>query len=472
MFAPLSNNVLTPDISRPTAELEDPVSIARIYRIDHIGISAYLVALAAWQRGLRVTFHYEVASKSPRFARSLASASRGEFFSVSDGQKTHFFLRTLGDLTSREASALCDNKQATKQRLIAAGVPVPDGILVDRTALDEVALGTFLQRSAIERFHIKPLVGSLGIGAHGHLSRDAVRSCIADHKDQQLLVEEHMPGMHLRVMVVDGLYVGTFFLINLKVIGDGVSSVAELIEQKRSARRHKALYPSAVIPFADDEKENLAAQGLNQDSIPKIGQIVHINKALQLAQGADVIDVTDTCSYRARELAIRACAAVSVPVGGVDLLIDEETGQHVVLEVNQCPMIKANAFPFYTASPGNRVAESVIDFYFPSSVNNRRLTRASFDFMRVCDMLKSGAVAELSLPVLNANWDHKKVRLKGMAVEQDTQDKVRALAERYGVHIDILRLNGQDVLIDALGPSDLCEAFVNRLQRTAASLAQ
>ncbi len=464
MAALLPNDALTPDLSRPTAEIEDPVSLSRLYRIDHIGLSAYLVALAAWQRGLRVTFHYEVASKSPRFATSLAYASRGEFFSVTDGTRTHFFLRTLGDLTSRETSALCDDKQATKERLIAAGVPVPDGILIDRAALDATALDGFLERHPGKSFHIKPLSGSLAIGVHGHLSSEEVRPCIDQHKDRRLLIEEHVAGSYMRANVVDGRFVGAFERFPPRVTGDGIATIVELVERKNLSRRHRSLHLKRVVRLGAVEQACLAAQGLTLDSVLEPGVTALIRDTNSGDEGADYREATESASKMARALAVRSCLALDLVVGGVDLLIDEETGQHVVLEVNQCPMLKANVFPIYSPSPGNRVAEAIIDHYFPTSVVNSRFTKASFDFMRVCNTLKSGMVAEVLLPVLGPNWVHKRIRLDVAELDAASQDSIRLIAERHGAHIDILRLNGKGMLIDALGPSERYDAFVKRLQ--------
>lgn len=268
----------------------------------------------------------------------------------------------------------------------------------------------------------------------------------------------------MRVMVVGGRYVGAFFVINPQVVGDGLSSVADLIDVKLSKRRHKRLYPTSKIPLGDREKAFLADQGLTFESVPAAGRRVFLNLSLQIDQGADVVDMTETSSLLARQLAIRACEAVSVPTAGVDLLIDEETGRHVVLEVNQCPMIKANVFPFYTSSPGNRVAEAIIDHYFPGSLNNMRFTKASFNFARICDTLKSGCTSEVTLPILGRDCVHKRIRLAGTVVDNAAQDSIRSCAERHGVYIDILRTDGKDVLIDALGPANRYDAFVKGLE--------
>ena len=328
-----------PDQSRSTADIDDPVLLARAYRIDHIGLSAYFVALAAWQRGLRVTFHYDVAGKSARFENSVALSSRGEFFSVSDGKSTHFFLRTLGDLTSREISALCDDKQATKDRLLAAGVPVPDGILVDRDALDEAVLDAFLLRHAAKKFHIKPLVGSQSVGAKGHLVADEVCTAISEHKDRLLLVEEHVAGNYMRVNVVGGRFVGATGNRSPRVIGDGFATIAELIQRKNLSRRHTPLYKFA-FKLDDIEKDCISSQGHSFDTILELGASALVKEAIFGSEGAESYDETATASREARELAIRSCKAMNVAVGGVDVLIDDLTGRHVVLEVNQCPMIK------------------------------------------------------------------------------------------------------------------------------------
>ena len=110
------------------------------------------------------------------------------------------------------------------------------------------------------------------------------------------------------------------------------------------------------------------------------------------------------------------------------------------------------------------MAEAIIDHYFPSSIDNQRFIKASFDFMRICDTLSSGSVAEVSLPVLGLGWVHKRMRLNGVELEQEVKVAIRSLAQRHGVYIDILRIAGNDLLIDALGPSFRHEAFVKKLK--------
>jgi len=43
---------------------QDPLTCAQVYRFTNETSTSYLIALAAWQRGLDVTFYSELASQS------------------------------------------------------------------------------------------------------------------------------------------------------------------------------------------------------------------------------------------------------------------------------------------------------------------------------------------------------------------------------------------------------------------------
>ena len=62
----------------------------------------------------------------------------------------------LGDLTSREVSQRCDNKQVTKVHLIKHHIAVPEGVVVQHG--DTNAVATFLQRHPGRHFILKPFI--------------------------------------------------------------------------------------------------------------------------------------------------------------------------------------------------------------------------------------------------------------------------------------------------------------------------
>lgn len=448
---------------RPSADITDPFLCHRAYAIPHVGISAFLMALAAWQRGLEVRFHYELATKCPRFAKAAIQGFRGELFSVSDGRRTHYFSRTLGDRTSREQSDLCQDKQTTKEHLMADGLPVPPGMVI---APGETAKAqTFMAEHPGQRFVLKPLDGTLGEGVELKLSPEAV-SAQLQQAQRPLLLEVFIPSDYYRVYVVDGRVVNAYINLPASVVGDGRRCIRELVEEKNRTRPHRPLYREKRLKLRDREREYLAAQGLDFDSVPAAGQSVAINDSIMSADGADRQDRTDQLSPSVRHLAEQAGRSLGLPFVGLDILLAWADGQAYVLEANQKAIIVGNVFPTRGPSPGNTVAEAIMDEYFPESADNLRHTKASFDFMKICDTLQSGVVGEVSLPVLGPDWVHRRFRVAAPDLKADTLSHIREAMYVLGIHAQWFKTDPGDLIVDVVAPEQRYQAFLTRLQAT------
>lgn len=447
----------------PTADLRDPVLLHNAYRIQHFGLNAFLVALAAWQRGLKVRFLYRFEGSSERFARTLGNPARGEFLAISDGQREHFFHRTLGDKTSKPVSQRCDDKQATKAVLLEAGIPVPDGIQIDRLGFDIGEVDAFTTRHAGKTFHLKPVGGTLGQGAMGHLPADKVLKAIQEHPSRHLLLEEHVPGTYLRAAVVGGRCVGFYARLPPSVTGDGSSTIQQLVDAANSARCHKPLHPGRAIQLGEVEQNFLAAQTLTVDSVLEQGRRARLSNTLSSNEGADIVIVTEALSPGAGEIAVRVCQALDLPVGGVDFLVDEATGGLTVLEANQTPMLKGHAYP-YDGTGGNQVAEAIIDYYFPDSVGAYRHIKASFDFSSICSMLAMGVVADVALPVLGPHWRHRRIVIPAAQVNKNSRGSIQLAVIGLGIHAQSLALASGEILLDALAPERQLKELLRTLK--------
>lgn len=449
--------------SKPlTAEIEDPFVQHHAYRIDHVGISAYLMALAAWQRGLKVTFHYEVATKCERFANAAVQGFRGELFSVSDGERTHFFRRTLGDRTSWAMSALCNDKHATKQRLSEHGIRVPPGMVVPPG--DKAQADAFMARYPGQRFVLKPLDGSLGIGVELNLSSAAVIKQLSD-ANKTLLLEVFIPSDYYRVYVVDGQVANGYISLPASVVGDGKSTIAALVEHKNRTRPHRPLYRGKELKLRDQERVYLKQQGFTFNSIPADGQRIVLNDRVFTADGADRRDMTAQLPAEVKTLAERAASALDIPFVGLDILVAHATGESYVLEANQQAIILGSAFPTLGPSPGNPVAEAIIDDYFPGSRDNPRHTKASFDFMKVCETLQSGVASEVTLPVLGPDWVHRRFQIAATSLGDNTLTTIRRAMFTLGIHAQMLHATTGALVVDVVAPEVRYHAFVRTLQQ-------
>lgn len=450
-----------PANARPTADFNDPLLCVMAYRCNGTTINGYLMALAAWQRGLHVVFHAGLAGKSARFGYFHGGGQNGELLSVSDGTRTHYFHRTLGDMTSRAVSERVTDKHRTKQVLLAHGIDVPDGIVVSRADTAQVA--DFLARHRDRRFILKPLTGTQGEGVQRNLAPGDVLAGIARTDGTPQVLEEFVSGVQYRCNVVGSACVGAYEIRPANVLGDGHSSIAQLVEHKHNQCNHRPLHPEGVITLGEAERAFLARQGHTETHVPTAGTRIQLSDIPDSSHGADSLDALPDLPDSAAQAAIRACAALEIPNAGLDIIVSHDGLRTVVLEANQNAMLRGNVFPRVGRSPGNRVAEAIIDHYFPESQDNPRLTAASFDFPAVCRALQSGAIAAVALPVLGPGWAHERLAVPAAQVNADTAQRLRATMQHFGIHGYLLNTGTGELLLDAVAPGECYGRFLDYL---------
>lgn len=385
--------------NRPKVDFLDPFMRHAAMQAKGIGLCAFLVTLAAFQRGLKVTFHYERASFDPRFAKAKMQGHRGELFSISNGTRTHTFSRTMGDLTDPVANAVAEDKHLSKIALKRAGVRSPQGVVVDasQTSLAK----KFLSDHPDMRFVIKPFDGSLSKEVYADLSVEDVFARLEEASSGRIMLEEFITGREYRATVVDGRCVAVSWRQRPSVTGDGKSTIQELWKEKSTRL-------AAENPFwqglSDDRelKSFLVRSSLALNSVPGVGRTVHLTN-IDLA--SIHTDVTTTVSADVKRQAEQAALTLGLVNCGVDL-IAPELGEPVVLELNQRSHIGMHSFPVTGESTGqgNAVAEAIIDYYFPQSIHNKTYSSLAYDFVLIRTALEASQISELSLPVIGPDW--------------------------------------------------------------------
>lgn len=454
----------------PTANFDDPLLRFHAWRIEHVGIHAFLVALAAWQRGLEVTFHHEVATKCERFSRLPVQGVRGELFSVSDGRHIHFFCRAQGDATTREASARAEDKQATKRCLHEHGIEVPAGRVVDPKAPGQAI--DFTHRHPDARFVLKPLAGTLGKGVHRSLTADEVLARLPTLSGPHLL-EEAIVGREFRLHVVGERVVAAFERLPANVVGNGRDTLAELIRRKQALRDDHPVYRHSPLPSIEACSDSLASQGLVPNGVPADGVRVLLGEVPSIHEGGDAVDATDWLPESVCAVGRRIRQAMGLPNTGIDLIVsnlghpDERV---VVLEANQNPYITPDALPLAGVHPGggNRIADAVIDHYFPASVDAPRHPQASFDFVAVCQALRGGTLGAITLPHLKADWVHRRLTVAATRVDDQTRPRLQDAIYRLGLNAQLHTTDTGDLLIDLVAPASRLELFLKAVRGSRA----
>ncbi|RFO98067.1 cyanophycin synthetase [Rhodoferax lacus] len=278
------------------------------------------------------------------------------------------------DSTSAISEAIAQDKQLTKRLLAAAGVPVPAGRAVSDAddawkAAQEIGLPVV----------VKPLDGNQGKGVTVNItSEEALRKAyaVAATFRDDILVERYMPGNDFRLLVVGDKLVAAARRDPPKVVGDGVSSIAQLVEQVNKDPRRGSGHSTSLtkIRFDDIAKECLANQGFSAESVPLKGQRVNLRNNANLSTGGSATDVTDDVHPDVAARAVAAAHMVGLDICGVDVVSDsilrplEEQGGGMV-EVNAAPGLRMHLAPSF--GKGRPVGEAIISMLFKNGQTGR-----------------------------------------------------------------------------------------------------
>ena len=270
---------------------------------------------------------------------------------------------TTGD-TSYVAVKIASDKQLTKALLTEAGVPVPEGATV--TTLEEAQR---IARRLRVPVTLKPLDGNQGKGVTtGCSTPDDVAAAFAFAREygRRIIVERFVEGRDYRVLVAGGRIAAASLRRPAHVMGDGVSTIAELVELENRNPARGAGHSNVLTRLALDAhaEDLLRRQGYSPDSVPSPGICVELRSNANLSTGGTAEDCTDLLPEATRALCVRAANKIGLDVAGIDIVcrdialpLDEQGG--AVIEVNAAPGIRMHQHP--SAGAPRDAGEAIVD---------------------------------------------------------------------------------------------------------------
>lgn len=283
--------------------------------------------------------------------------AEGGFFRLTYGGRSVACRESLTTLTTAIAMSICDDKRVTRRIVDAAGVRVPEQITVDEEDLARAFLGRY--GSVV----VKPARGEQGKGiAVGLTNWDDTKAAIDYAKTlcNEVILEEFVQGVDLRLVVINYRVVAAAIRKPATIIGNGKSTVRELIE-RQTKRRRAATGGESAIPMDAETERCLAAAGYNYDDVPETDASIAVRKTANLHTGGTIHDVTGILHRTLIDAAVNAAKAIEIPVTGIDFIVKTPTEpDYWFIEANERPGL-ANHEPQPTAA-------RFIDLLFPQTV--------------------------------------------------------------------------------------------------------
>jgi len=274
------------------------------------------------------------------------------------------------DRTSAIAEGVSRDKDLTKLLLAAVGVPVPEGELV-RGAAQAREVADSLGYPVV----VKPYDGNHGRGVFTNLMNgDEVEAAyaVALEEGSGVIVERFIQGCEHRLLVVAGRLVAAARGEMAFVVGDGRSTVQQLIDRQLNADPRRGQTEDAPLnPVRLDSASRLelARQGLDGDSVLPEGRRLLIQR-----NGNVAIDCTDEVHPGTAALASLAARTVGLDIAGIDLVAEdiskplaEQRG--ALVEVNAGPGLLMHIKP--AQGQPRPVGAAIVDHLFPAGDSGR-----------------------------------------------------------------------------------------------------
>ncbi|HXS03936.1 MAG TPA: cyanophycin synthetase [Rhodanobacter sp.] len=275
---------------------------------------------------------------------------------------------TVTGRTPHIAVELASDKEETNKILASLGLPVPKQELVQS---EEGAL------RAARRLGVpvvtKPFNGNHGRGISIRLTTDeeVIEGFKAAREhSRSVIVENFLSGDDHRLLVVNGELVAATRRTPGHVVGDGDSTIAQLVELVNADPRRGIGHEKVLTRLVLDAQAEMMMERVSYTaaSVPQEGETVFLRSTANLSTGGTATDVTDIIHPDNRDMAVRAIRAIGLDVGGVDFLSTNiaESYKSIgggICEVNAAPGFRMHVSP--SEGTPRDAAGPVIDMLFP-----------------------------------------------------------------------------------------------------------
>ncbi len=312
----------------------------------------------------RTAVYRDIWTAAAERAGAQVRETEGGFLQVTRGEAVTLVRENLVELDTPAVLELTGDRVAANAYLARGGLPVTDSLgftLADpRPALD------FLRTHG--RCVVKPAYGTgagAGVTCDVQTLEDLVRAALsAVRYCPELVVERQLDGDEYRMLVLDGTVVGAVRRRPPSVVGDGGSTVTELVlaENRRrlAAGGHEGLF---LLQLGLDACLTLRRQGLSPASVPGDGERVTVARAVNTGAAADCEAVRPSPALAAD--AVAATQALGLRLASVEIatpLPDLGTAAPGagVIEVNSTPGLTYH-YHVRNAAGVQPVADAVLD---------------------------------------------------------------------------------------------------------------
>lgn len=326
------------------------------------GPTVYSLFRSATQKGIPIFYLWDEGLMQYGYGKKLA---RG--------------VATTFDRDSHLDSDFTTRKDDCKAFLDTLGFPVPKGEIV-RTlsgALDAADIVGY-------PVAVKPVVGHKGIGVTANVQNGEelehafyrALKAIPESQPVDIIVEKSYQGADFRLLCVNGKFVAATERRPAWVIGDGYSTISELIakENTKPERLDTPTSPMGKIQVDEAMEMFLDEQNLTMDSVIEADKTIYLRKVANLSAGGVSMDATSTVHPDNIILAQDVAQHFRLVCMGIDVIAGTlaeswKSGNFAIIEINAAPGIFMHLNPAFGESVD--VPSFIIETFFKNAIDSR-----------------------------------------------------------------------------------------------------
>ena len=352
----LAVDIINSFINNSSISFEERLSVIKsILRDELIGPSSLEICNAAKAVGLPV----------------LKIGNSG-FYQIGYGKQGRIIESAISCFTSCLSADISCDKLLTKEILKIQNLPVSKG--------ERVGNIISLLRSAEELGYpvvLKPEFGSKGKDVILKINDDKellkyYQKLRAEYNE--ILIEKYYEGDDYRVCVIGNKVVAVSKRIPPYIIGNGKSTIKELIEELNSdeLRGEDHEKPLTKVKIDDEVERNLLKNNYGINSVLENEKKLFLRRNSNLSTGGMAIDYTDVISEENREICVRAAKAIGLDICGVDICTKDISKslmiEGAILEVNAAPGLRMHSYP--TKGKFRSVGREIINMMYNNNPKN------------------------------------------------------------------------------------------------------
>jgi cyanophycin synthetase len=281
---------------------------------------------------------------------------------------------TVTSKTSNIGVDLACDKEETKDLLEQAEVPIPKGDII-RTEAGLKEAVDYVGYPLV----IKPVNGNHGRGITTNIN--SIEEAIiafgeAKEISRLVIVEKFITGEDYRLLVIDNKLVAAAKRTPAHVIGDGKSTIQELVDEINKDERRGYGHEKVLteIDINSLTIELLKEKDMTPETVLTKDKMIHLKSTANLSTGGTAEDVTELIHPYNVFMAERISKIIGLDICGIDIMAHDLTkplneSGGAVLEVNAGPGFRMHIQP--TSGLPRNVGGHVVDMLFPPGASSR-----------------------------------------------------------------------------------------------------